>query len=106
MENVGWHKIKYDNRQVTLPINMEIDFGGIGKEYAVDRAIVLINLLTQQPVLVNLGGDLATNSSRKNGQPWQVGVEHPGFVDKKTIVVSLFKGALATSSSTKTRAQN
>jgi thiamine biosynthesis lipoprotein len=101
MENVGWHKIKYDNRQVTLPINMEIDFGGIGKEYAVDRAIVLINLLTQQPVLVNLGGDLATNSSRKNGQPWQVGVEHPGFVDKKTIVVSLFKGALATSGDAK-----
>ena len=80
---------------------MEIDFGGIGKEYAVDRSIILINALTKQPVLVNLGGDLATNAARKNGEPWQVGVEHPGFVDKKTMVVSLFKGALATSGDAK-----
>jgi thiamine biosynthesis lipoprotein len=101
MKNVGWHKVKYNQTQIILPADMEIDLGGIGKEYAVDRAILLITSLTQQPVLVNLGGDLATNSPRKNGQPWQVGVEHPGFVNKKTMVVSLFKGALATSGDAK-----
>ena len=97
MENVGWQKVEYDDKKIILPKDMEIDFGGIGKEYAVDRSILLINALTKKPVLVNLGGDLATNAARKNGEPWQVGVEHPGFVDKKTMVVSLFKGALATS---------
>ncbi len=101
MKNVGWQKVKYDNLQITLPAEMEVDFGGIGKEYAVDRAILMIKTLTEQPVLVNLGGDLATNSARKNNQPWQVGVEHPGFVENKTMVVSLFKGALATSGDAK-----
>jgi len=101
MENVGWQKVEYDDKKIILPKNMEIDFGGFGKEYAVDRSILLINALTKQPVLVNLGGDLATNAARKNGEPWQVGVEHPGFVDKKTMVVSLFKGALATSGDAK-----
>ena len=101
MENVGWQKVEYDDKKIILPKDMEIDFGGIGKEYAVDRSILLINALTKQPVLVNLGGDLATNAARKNGEPWQVGVEHPGFVDKKTMVVSLFKGALATSGDAK-----
>jgi thiamine biosynthesis lipoprotein len=101
MINVGWRKIKYNEKQIVLPRNMEIDFGGIGKEYAVDRSLILIKALTKQPTLVNLGGDLATNSPRKNGQPWQVGVEHPGFIDKKRMVVSLYKGALATSGDAK-----
>jgi thiamine biosynthesis lipoprotein len=101
MGNVGWQKVKYDDKKIILLKDMELDFGGIGKEYAVDRSLLLINALTKQPVLVNLGGDLATNAARKNGEPWQVGVEHPGFVDKKTMVVSLFKGALATSGDAK-----
>jgi len=101
LKNVGWQKVQYDNKQFILPKNMEVDFGGIGKEYAVDRSLLLVNGLTNAPVLVNLGGDLATNSARENGQPWQVGVEHPGFVEKKTMVVSLFKGALATSGDAK-----
>jgi thiamine biosynthesis lipoprotein len=101
LKNVGWQKVKYDNLQITLPEKMEVDFGGIGKEYAVDRAILLIKSLTELPVLVNLGGDLATNSARKNNQPWLVGVEHPGFEKMKTMVVSLFKGALATSGDAK-----
>jgi len=101
LKNVGWQKVKYDNQQITLPAEMEVDFGGIGKEYAVDRAILLIKALTEQPVLVNLGGDLATNSARKNKQPWQVGVEHPVFEENKTMVVSLYKGALATSGDAK-----
>jgi len=101
LKNVGWQKVKYDNKQITLPAEMEVDFGGIGKEYAVDRAILLIKVLTEQPVLVNLGGDLATNSVRKNKQPWQVGVEHPGFEENKPMVVSLYKGALATSGDAK-----
>jgi thiamine biosynthesis lipoprotein len=101
LKNIGWGKVEYDDTKIILPKDMEIDFGGIGKEYAVDRALLLINALTKKPVLVNLGGDLATNTARKNGEPWQVGVEHPGFVENKTMVVSLYKGALATSGDAK-----
>jgi len=101
LKNIGWEKVKYDAAHIILPAHMEIDLGGIGKEYAVDRAILLVKSLTELAVLVNLGGDLATNSARRNGKPWQVGIEHPGFVDKKTMVVSLYKGALATSGDAK-----
>jgi thiamine biosynthesis lipoprotein len=101
LPSIGWSKVSYNENSITLPKGMEIDFGGIGKEYAVDRAILLIQSLTKAPVLVNLGGDLAATSPRKNSQPWQVGVEHPGFETKKTIVVSLLQGALATSGDAK-----
>lgn len=101
LENVGWHKVNFDQTQITMPDNMELDFGGIGKEYAVDRAMIIANEFTQLPVLVNLGGDLAANKPRQANMPWQVGIEHPGFIDRKPMVVSLLKGALATSGDAK-----
>lgn len=101
LENIGWHKILFDEQQITMPDNMEVDFGGIGKEYAVDRAMIIANEFTELPVLVNLGGDLAANKPRSANVPWQVGIEHPGFIDQKPMVVSLLKGALATSGDAK-----
>lgn len=101
LPHIGWNKVNFDQHSITLPALMEIDFGGIGKEYAVDRCILLAQQLTNKPVLINLGGDLAATSPRKNNQAWQVGVEHPGFVEQQEMVVSLYKGALATSGDAK-----
>jgi len=99
--DLGWHKVSFDEQQLVMPENMEVDFGGIGKEYAVDRAMIIANEFTDLPVLVNLGGDLAANKPRKANVPWQVGIEHPGFIDRKPMVVSLLQGALATSGDAK-----
>lgn len=101
LPKVGWSKISFNKNSINLPQGMEIDFGGIGKEYAVDRSILLAKKQTDKPILINLGGDLASTSSRRNNKPWQVGVEHPGFESGKTMVVSLYKGALATSGDAK-----
>lgn len=101
---VGWHKVIYDQQSITLPESMELDFGGIGKEYAVDRAILLVKQLTNEPVLINLGGDLAVTGPRKNNQPWQVAIEQPDcntLVQKPDVIIALKQGALATSGDTK-----
>lgn len=98
LTHVGWRKIHFDQKQIRLVKGMEIDFGGIGKEYAVDRAIILAKQLTNRPVLVNLGGDLAVTCSRVNNEPWQVAIEHPDSDNNITdMIVSLKSGALATS---------
>ncbi|MFT5813674.1 MAG: thiamine biosynthesis lipoprotein [Psychroserpens sp.] len=101
VENIGWLNISFDEQYIIMPENMEIDFGGIGKEYAVDRAMIIANEFSELPVLVNLGGDLAANKPRKVNVPWQVGIEHPGFIERKPMVVSLLQGALATSGDAK-----
>ena len=98
--DIGWLKIEYNESHLTLPKNMEIDLGGIGKEYAVDRCILLAQEMTNTPILVNLGGDLCATSARKNNQPWQVGIENPDYKSNEAstpMIVSLFQGALATS---------
>lgn len=98
---LGWRKLSFTADSIVVPANMEIDFGGLAKEYAVDRAIMLVKAMTKVAVLVNLGGDLCVTSARQNKQPWQIGVEHPGFQQSKTMVVSLYQGALATSGDAK-----
>jgi len=102
---VGWHKIHFDRQKITLAKGMEIDFGGIGKEYAVDRSIILVKQLTHQPILVNLGGDLAVTGPRDNNQTWQVAIENPDIDshlnNNADMIVALQSGALATSGNAK-----
>ena len=58
MPFIGWSKVSWNRPTLTLPKGMEIDFGGLGKEYAVDSAILKIKQASDLPVLVNFGGDL------------------------------------------------
>ena len=56
---------------------MEIDLGGVGKEYAVDRAASLLREEGIRSAIVNFAGDVRTVGSRGDGRPWRVGVIDP-----------------------------
>lgn len=99
---IGWQKVKLTGSTITLAPDMQIDLGGLGKEYAVDTSLLIAKGITDFPVLINFGGDIAATSAQLNSQPWQVGIEHPGFEAsdpryKQPLVVSISKGAIATS---------
>ena len=91
MPLIGWSRVAWRSPLLRLPAGMEIDFGGIGKEYAVDRALALLRAQTARPVLVNFGGDLAVSGPRPDGAAWQVGI------DGAATRVQLARGAVATS---------
>lgn len=94
---VGWHHVEYSAAHILLKQGMEIDFGGLGKEYAVDRTVLLLSEMANVPVLVNYGGDIAASGNRKNNQPWQIGIDHPSFEKNSSPHVTLKNGAIATS---------
>jgi thiamine biosynthesis lipoprotein len=95
---VGWHKLRWQRPQLELPEGMEIDLGGIGKEYAVDRALALLQAEAALPMLVNFGGDLAVSGPRVDGSAWQVGIERPDAGRQSAaLLLDLSAGALATS---------
>ena len=58
LPTIGWDKVIWDKPQLKLIQDMEIDLGGIGKEYAVDRCALLVRELSRAGVLINLGGEL------------------------------------------------
>ncbi|HLW23185.1 MAG TPA: FAD:protein FMN transferase [Steroidobacteraceae bacterium] len=96
LASIGFEKIQWQRPRLMLPEGMELDLGGIGKEYAVDRVHELLALRTSMPFLVNFGGDLRANRPPQWG-PWQVGIERPDSDREATMVLGLERGALATS---------
>ena len=94
---IGWTKITWRRPEVSIPPGMEIDLGGLGKEYAVDRVATLLAERSTAAILVNFGGDLRAVGSRRGGKAWRVGVELPGAEDRAGLQIDLELGALATS---------
>lgn len=101
LHHVGWQKVQWAARTLTLPQGMQIDFGGIGKEYAVDRLCAMLDNALNAPLVVNMGGDLRCNRRRANGEPWVLGIEHPLSVQRAIGALTLQAGALATSGDTR-----
>jgi len=96
---VGWSKVERAAGQVFLPLaQMEIDFGGIGKEYAADRAAMVMAELGAQHGLVNLGGDVRVLGPAPDGRPWRIGIQDPrGETGRILAHLDVASGALATS---------
>lgn len=94
---VGWHKVVWEKPLITLPTGMEIDLGGIGKEYAVDRTLLLARGENDSAILINFGGDIYTGGVRENGLPWSVGVEGLSGENGTGRLLKISKGGLATS---------
>ncbi|MBS0332973.1 MAG: FAD:protein FMN transferase [Proteobacteria bacterium] len=97
LSKVGWDKVGWADGAIVLPAGMEIDLGGLGKEYAVDTATAAGARLTDRPLLVNFGGDLRASGPRRDGARWNVALESPDQAGATDGVLSLASGALATS---------
>lgn len=97
LPNIGWEKSNWQPPYFTMPAEMQIDFGGIGKEYAVDKVLGEICGDNDLAILVNFGGDLHANKPRKNAQPWFTGIDNPARPGAAFDTLQLFRGALATS---------
>jgi FAD:protein FMN transferase len=93
---IGFEKLNWQSPIIEVPAGMELDFGGIGKEYAVDRVYELLSKQRPGPFLVNFGGDLRASGPPPGGS-WQIGVEKPGHERDACMMLNLEHGALATS---------
>lgn len=103
LAQVGWSRVDWQRPVLRMPAGMEIDFGGIGKEYAVDRAAQLVRDAAGGS-MINFGGDLmAFGPPQVRGagtRGWTVGIESPadGRAERR---IALTKGGLATSGDAK-----
>ncbi|WP_459874012.1 FAD:protein FMN transferase [Endothiovibrio diazotrophicus] len=95
---VGWGEVEWQRPWLRLPRpGMEIDLGGVVKEYAADRAAAVCRGLGIEHGLINLGGDLHALGPRPDGTPWAVGIRHPRRPDGCIASVALRRGGLASS---------
>lgn len=97
--HIGFDQLQLQGNRMRVPIGMELDLGGIGKEYAVDRALALLAARFDGAMLVNFGGDMAANQAPASG-PWRVGVERPERLGEARLLLDFERGGLATSGDT------
>lgn len=89
-----------DSCTVSLPADVALDFGGIGKGWAVDQAVAHLRCVPGSAGgLVNAGGDLRVWGDAPDGErAWRVGVEDPQALDRDCTVLAVRDAAVATSS--------
>ena len=98
LARVGWDKVRWQRPFLALQPGMQIDLGGIGKEYAVDRVAGRLADAVGCSALVNFGGDLAVTRAPRERQAWRVGIEAVSGNDGQSgPVLEIRNGALATS---------
>jgi len=95
---IGWQRVEWDDRAIRLPERgMEIDLGGIGKEYAADRVATICVEHGIAHGLVNLGGDVRAIGTQPDGTPWRIAIRDPRRDDSAMAVMEVSDGAVATS---------
>ncbi|UJP06390.1 MAG: FAD:protein FMN transferase [Nitrosomonas sp.] len=98
LDKIGWHKVDWRRPVLVFTVpDMEIDFGGVVKEYAVDRAAALCRDVGVRHGLVNLGGDIKIIGPHPDGSPWRIAIRHPRKPDGVVQTLLLHSGALASS---------
>ena len=76
---------------------MEIDLGGVVKEYAADQAAAFCAALGAISGVVDLGGDIRVIGPQPDGGPWEIGIRHPRHLGALIGSVPVLSGGLASS---------
>lgn len=97
LSRIGWQRVRFDAREIALQAGMEIDFGGIVKEYAADRVVRVLKQCGVEHALVELAGDIAVTGPLPDGSPWLVRIRHPRDASADAGALELFHGGIATS---------
>ncbi|WP_233152865.1 FAD:protein FMN transferase [Motiliproteus sp. MSK22-1] len=95
---VGWKKLHWQNSRLSFPEpGMELDFGGIVKEYAVDALVTLCRTAGIESGIIDLGGDIAVLGPHPDGSPWMIGIRHPRKNNQPILKIPVKQGCIATS---------
>lgn len=93
-----------DRRQISLPLGLRIDLGGIAKGWIAEQAALRLSRHAYA-CLVDAGGDLFMVGLPAHEQAWNVAVEDPFDPERDLAFLKLGPGAVTTSTVTRRRWQ-
>jgi len=101
LDIVGMNHVLLDEEESTVSFDrpgIEIDLGGIGKGYAVDRAAEFLRMCKVEAALVNSGAStMYAIGSPPRQEAWHIGVRDPHDENKAIATVALRDGSVSTS---------
>ena len=97
---INYRDVELDERAGTAYLKrqgMRVNLGGIGKGYAVDRAVGILRARGFTDFMVQAGGDLYV-AGRRGDRPWRLGIRDPrGPADRSFAALDLTDGTFSTS---------
>jgi thiamine biosynthesis lipoprotein len=97
----GFDKVKLNEEARTVSYavaGMELDPGGIGKGYAVDRAVQVLREMSVEAALVSAGGSTLYALGCPPGRPgWRIAIKNPADCRRAAAHVDLCGSSLSTS---------
>ena len=100
LQRVGYQHLQIDFQSESLRLlqaGIELNLGGIGKGYAIDRAVQKLKEAGVQIGMVDCGSTMYGLGAPPGQTGWQVAVRHPRLPEGEAGVVSLCDQALSTS---------
>ena len=98
LQTIGWDKVTLETDSIFLPDpGMELDLGGVVKEYASDAIAEKARQSGIESGYINLGGDIAIIGPQPDKRPWPIGISDPDRTDKPVATIQLSKGGVSTS---------
>lgn len=96
--HIGFDKVVREGDRLSFAVtDVELDFGGLVKEYAADRAVAVCRSQGIQAGLIDLGGDIAVIGPQLGERPWPIAIASvPGQTNSLPPVL-LSHGGIATS---------
>lgn len=93
LPNIGWQRVDWQNPVLSLPAGMQIDLGGIVKEYAADALAQCAQAQGIKQGLIELGGDIRVFGD----SAWPIGISDPRQPNRPLFQLKLEAGGFATS---------
>ncbi len=97
---IDYRAVQIDERTGTVFLarkGMRINLGGIGKGYAVDRAVAILRRHQLHDFMIQAGGDMFVSGVRGD-RPWRIGIRDPrGPADRSFAAIDLSNGTFSTS---------
>ena len=97
---IGFGQVSFDEENVSLPLNFQLDFSAIAKGYAVDVVAELLEEKGIENYMVEIGGEVRCRGKNDLDKPWALGIEDPTVQSneqKLMAIVRLKDLSLATS---------
>ena len=97
----GWRSLRIDADAGTVAFTdaaAQVDLGGIGKGYALDRARDVLRGRGVRSAWLDLGGNIATLGAPPGGGAWRIAVRHPRHDGDRLGIVAMGEASVSTSS--------